>query len=152
MKLGLGLYRGLLSEDNFRFAKQAGVTHLVVHLVNYFAGRTPVVDSGQYNMGWGITPNEGKLWTYEELVDIKKSIEAAGLKWEAIENFDPAHWYDVLLDGPRKKQQMEDLKRTIQAIGKAGIPIMGYNFSMAGVWGWTRGPFGRGKAVSVRYD
>ena len=152
MKLGLGLYRGLLSDDNFRFAQQAGVTHLVVHLVNYFAGRNPHLDSGEYNMGWGRTDAEGKLWTYEELVDIKKSIEAAGLKWEAIENFDPAHWYDVLLDGPRKKQQMEDLKRTIQAIGKAGIPIMGYNFSMAGVWGWTRGPFGRGKAVSVRYD
>ena len=51
MKLGLGLYRGLLSEDNFRFAKQAGVTHLVVHLVNYFAGRSPVLDSGEFNMG-----------------------------------------------------------------------------------------------------
>ena len=53
MKLGLGLYRGLLSEDNFKFAKQAGVTHLVVHLVNYFAGRNPVLDSGEFNMGWG---------------------------------------------------------------------------------------------------
>jgi mannonate dehydratase len=152
MKLGLGLYRGLLSEDNFRFAKQAGVTHLVVHLVNYFAGRSPVLDSGEYNMGWGTTDGHGKLWTYEELRDIKRTIEAAGLKWEAIENFDPAHWHDILLDGPMKKQQLEDLKQMIRAIGKAGIPIMGYNFSLAGVWGWTRGPFGRGDAVSVRYD
>lgn len=152
MKLGLGLYRGLLTEDNFKFAKQAGVSHLVVHLVNYFAGRNPVLDSGEYNMGWGRTDGAGKLWTYEELVEIKKSIEAAGLTWEAIENFDPAHWHDVLLDGPRKKQQMEDLKRTIQNIGRAGIPIMGYNFSMAGVWGWTKLPIGRGGAISQIYD
>jgi mannonate dehydratase len=152
MNLGIGLYRGLLSEENFRFAKQAGVTHLVVHLVNYFAGKNPDVDAGEFNMGWGYTDGHGKLWSYEELVEIRKSIESHGLKWEAIENFDPAHWHDVLLDGPRKLQQMEDLKRTIQNVGRAGIPIMGYNFSMAGVWGWTKGPFGRGGAISQVYD
>lgn len=152
MKLGLGLYRGLLSEENFRFARQAGVTHLVVHLVNYFDGRNPVLGSGEFNMGWGVTRSHGQLWSCEELVAIRRTIESHGLTWEAIENFDPSHWYDVLLDGPRKREQMEGLKRTIQAIGRAGIPIMGYNFSMAGVWGWTKGPFGRGGAISVCYD
>lgn len=152
MKLGIGLYRDLLTEDNLRFAQQAGVTHLVVHLVDYFKGTNPSLSSGPDTMGWGETNNHDKLWTYEELLDIKKRIEAHGLVWEAIENFDPAHWYDVLLDGPKKEQQIEGLKRTIQNIGRAGIPIMGYNFSIAGVWGWTKGPFGRGGAVSVRYD
>ena len=33
-----------------------------------------------------------------------------------------------------------------------GIPILGYNFSIAGVWGWTKGPFGRGGAPSVGFD
>jgi mannonate dehydratase len=150
MKLGLGLYRGLLTERNFRFAKQAGVTHLVVHLVDYFGGKNPALSSGSNDMGWGVT--SGRPWTYEELCDIKRHIEANGLVWEAIENFDPAHWSDVLLDGPRKREQMEGLKRTIQAVGRAGIPIMGYNFSLAGVWGWTNGPYGRGEAVSQVYD
>lgn len=152
MKLGLGLYRGLLSEDNFRFAKQAGVTHLVVHLVDYFKGVNPTLSSGPDNMGWGVTSSQDRQWSYDDLVGIKKSIESHGLVWEAIENFDPAHWYDVLLDGPKKRQQMENLKRTIQTIGRVGIPIMGYNFSIAGVWGWTKGPFGRGQAMAVRYD
>ena len=152
MKLGLGLYRSLLTGDNFRFAQQAGVTHLVVHLVDYFKGANPSLSSGSNTMGWGITENQDRLWSYQELADIKKTIESHGLVWEAIENFDPAHWHDVLLDGPKKQQQLEGLKRTIQNIGKAGIPIMGYNFSIAGVWGWTKGPFGRGGAISVRYD
>ena len=152
MKLGLGLYRGLLTEDNFRFAQQAGVSHLVVHLVNYFAGTNPDVSSGPAAMGWGTTDGAGRPWTEQELRDIKRSIEAHGLTWEAIENFDPAHWHDILLDGPRKRQQMEGLKQTIRTIGRVGIPIMGYNFSLAGVWGWTKGPFGRGGAKSVRYD
>ena len=152
MKLGLGLYRGLLSDDNFKFAKQAGVTHLVVHLVDYFKGANPTLASGEPNMGWGVTQNQNRPWEYDDIAALKKTIEANGLTWEAIENFDPSHWFDILLDGPKKKEQMEKLKRTIQMIGRAGIPIMGYNFSVAGVWGWTKGPFGRGGAMAVRYD
>lgn len=152
MKLGLGLYRSLLTPDNFAFAKQAGVTHLVVHLVDYFKGATPNLTSGPPTLGWGVTQNQDRPWTYEELVAIRREIEANGLTWEAIENFDPSHWHDVLLDGPKKVQQMENLKRTIQAIGRAGIPIMGYNFSIAGVWGWTKGPYGRGGAKALVYD
>ena len=67
--------------------------------------------------------------------EIKKQIEQAGLIWEAIENFDPAHWYDVLLDGPRKQAQLEGLRTTIRRVGEVGIPIIGYNFSIAGVAG-----------------
>jgi hypothetical protein len=32
-----------------------------------------------------------------------KKINNAGLELETIENFDPADWYDILLDGPNKK-------------------------------------------------
>ena len=38
MKLGLGLYRHLLTRENFQFARQAGATHIVAHLVDYFKG------------------------------------------------------------------------------------------------------------------
>jgi hypothetical protein len=36
MKLGLGLYRRMLTPERFRFARQAGATHIVAHLLNYF--------------------------------------------------------------------------------------------------------------------
>jgi len=36
MKLGLGLYRHQLDRDHYRFAKQCGCTHVVVHFVDYF--------------------------------------------------------------------------------------------------------------------
>ncbi|HYE59328.1 MAG TPA: mannonate dehydratase [Rhodothermales bacterium] len=152
MKLGLGLYRDSLTDDNYRFARQAGVTHLVVHLTSYFAGKSPVLTSGDADRGWGVTRGHGKLWTVDVLAGIKREIEAHGLTWAAVENFDPAHWHDVLLDGSRRDEQVEDVKRMIHAVGEVGIPVIGYYFSLAGVWGWTRGPFGRGEAVSVRYD
>ncbi|MFI5369901.1 MAG: mannonate dehydratase, partial [Spirochaetia bacterium] len=89
------------------------------------------------------------LWTTEELTSLRKQVEEEGLTLEAIENFDPAHWYDVLLDGPRRASQMEGLKRLVRSIGEAGIPVMGYNFSIAGVAGRVTGPYARGGAESV---
>jgi len=86
------------------------------------------------------------------LIQLPKNVEAEGLQLEAIENFDPAHWHDVLLDGPKKRQQLENVKTIIRRLGKAGIPVMGYNFSLAGVCGRVTGPFARGGAVSVGMD
>jgi mannonate dehydratase len=91
------------------------------------------------------------LWTYEQLRDLRAAINAEGLELAALENFDPSHWYDVLLDGPRKKEQLENVKTMIRHIGKAGIPVMGYNFSIAGVWGHVQGPYARGGAESVGF-
>lgn len=149
MKLGLGLYRHMLTPDNFRFARQIGCTHIVAHLVDYFAGGQ--LHGTDESTCWGVTQNQDKLWTELELTDLKASVNAAGLELEAIENFDPAHWYDILLDGPNKQRQLENLKTIIRRVGKVGIPILGYNFSLAGVWGHVVGPWGRGGAESVGF-
>lgn len=155
MKLGLGLYRHQLDEAHYRFARQCGCTHLVVHLVDYFRssrsnrpGDQPVGDDA----GWGLAGDPDRFWTYDELAALKQTINAHGLELEAIENFDPAHWYDVLLDGPNKAQQLENLKQLIRSVGRAGIPIFGYNFSIAGVAGRVKGPFARGGAEAVGVD
>lgn len=154
MKLGLGLYRHMLTRENFQFARQAGATHLVVHLVDYFSGEgssTCDQPTGT-DMGWGPAGNPDRLWTVDELQSLRREVNAAGLELEAIENFDPAHWHDVLLDGPRKRQQLENIKTIVRRVGQAGIPIIGYNFSIAGVCGRIKGPFARGEAVSVGMD
>jgi mannonate dehydratase len=78
-------------------------------------------------------------------------VNDAGLELEALENFNPAFWYDILLDGPRKSEQMENLKQLIRDVGKAGIPIFGYNFSLAGVWGRVMGPYARGGALAPAF-
>lgn len=155
MKLGLGLYRHMLTRENFQFAQQAGATHLVIHLVDYFRGSDELSNDNQptgTDRGWGLAGDADAIWSFEELVSLRKEINDAGLELEAIENFDPAHWYDVLLDGPKKKQHFENLKTIIRRMGKAGIPTMGYNFSIAGVCGRVSGPFARGGAESVGMD
>lgn len=155
MKLGLGLYNHMLNKTHFDFAKQCGCSHLVIHLVDYFnkgnhekKNDQPIGDGA----GWGIAGKSKKLWEVEELLRLKKEINNAGLEWEAIENFDPADWYDILLDGPQKKNQLEGIKQLIRNVGKAGIPVIGYNFSLAGVCSRITGTYARGGAVSVGMD
>ena len=151
MRLGLGLYRHMLTADNFRFAKQAGATHLVAHLVEYFKDEPRLPGASSTGSGWGLSDNRDRLWTLEELRGLKAAINAEGLELAAIENFDPSHWHDILLDGPKKAEQLESIKTLIRRLGQAGIPCMGYNFSIAGVWGHVVGPFARGGAESVGF-
>jgi mannonate dehydratase len=154
MKLGLGLYKHMLTPDNFAFARQCGATHIVAHLVDYFhqgkdnpAQNQPTGGAA----GWGISSNK-ELWSLDLLTTLKQQINDVGLELAAVENFEPAYWYDVLLDGPKRDEQMEGLKVLIRRLGTAGIPVMGYNFSIAGVAGRITGPFARGGAASVGMD
>ena len=54
MKLGLGLYRHMLTRDGFRFAKQAGATDLVVHYSNYFR-QDDSLDTASGEESWGLS-------------------------------------------------------------------------------------------------
>jgi mannonate dehydratase len=153
MHLGFGLYRHQLDQNHFRFARQCAATHLVVHYCDYFnQGGEENTRSDQPTggvTGWGRAGDPDKLWTAAELTALRASVEEEGLKLYAIENFDPAHWYDVLLDGPRKREQLEGLKTIVRNVGRAGIPVFGYNFSIAGVYGRRKGSWARGGAESV---
>ena len=151
MKIGLGLYRDSLTSGNFRFARQAGATHIVAHLTNYFRGRDPSLSAGTENDGWGDCSTD-ELWTYEDFAGLVKTVRDNGLELAAIENLSPRFWSDILLGGPDRQKQLEGLKQLVRDAGRAGIPCIGYNFSIAGVWGWSRGPFARGEAMSVGLD
>ncbi len=155
MKLGLGIYRHMLNRAHYDFARQCGCTHVVVHLVDYFNNSAqsnkndqPIGNKG----GWGKAVANDDCWKLENLLALKKEINDAGLVWEAVENFSPADWHDVLLDGPKKYEQIETCKQIIRNVGAAGIPVFGYNFSLAGVSSRTTGNFARGGALSVGMD
>jgi mannonate dehydratase len=156
MKVGLGLYRHMLTPDYYAFARQAGCTHVVVHLVDYFnQGSTNPRNNqptGAKYEPWGIAGDPEKLWSVAELTALRKGIEDAGLVLAAIENLDPAHWHDILLDGPQRPQQVEKVKMMIRRLGEAGIPVLGYNFSLAGVCGRVTAAAGRGGAITLGMD
>lgn len=150
MKLGLGLYRHMLNEDSFAFAQQCGCTDIIIHLAEYYTKEIVTATDECHN--YGRTHANDPIWSEAALRGIVQLAADHGLRIAGIENFSPADWYDVLLDGPRKEEQMENLERIITITGKVGIPVFGYNFSLAGVWGHSKAPKARGGALSTCFD
>ncbi|CAN7440587.1 mannonate dehydratase [Neorhizobium tomejilense] len=149
MRVGLTLFGDHLSEDGARYASQLGVGDVVVHLTQYARN----ADNSAYRNG-GVGPINGEcidmpLWTYEHMADTVAMLARHGLKVAAMENLSPNFWSDILLDGPKKHEQMDGLKQLVRDAGRAGIPVIGYNFSIAGVWGWQRKRVARGGAMTA---
>jgi mannonate dehydratase len=150
MRVGLTLSGRLLNEDGARFASQLGVEDVVVHLTDYARN----ADNAAYLSGNGVGPVSGDcigvpLWSFDEMSGLVGMLKRHGLRVAALENFSPNFWSDILLDGPAKHLQMEGLKRLVRDAGRAGIPVIGYNFSIAGVWGWQRKRVARGGATTA---
>lgn len=152
MKLGIGLYKHMLSRDNFRFARQAGCTHLIIHLAEYYSKEKGVVTATNDKTNYGESRSMDPAWSLENMLALQRMAREEGLEIYGIENFSPADWYDVLLDGPNKKAQIEYLKQLVRNAGAAGIKTIGYNFSLAGVWGHQRKAVARGHAVSACFN
>ena len=133
MKIGLGFDElELFSDDMLAFAKQIGVSHVMVHVPDR-----------------SVMPHDSEgYWTLEDLRNLVSRIERHGLKLEALENFAPEHWYEVLL-ATRGRD-----RRTIENVGKCGIPIIGFNFSVAAVTGSGRAllPCARGGACAPVFE
>lgn len=146
MKLGIGLYRHMLTEENFRFAQQCGCTHLIIHLAEYY--KDEIVTATDENKNYGASREHDPVWSCENMIRITQMAKRYGLTVYGIENFAPADWYDVLLDGPERSRQMAYLKEVIRNAGRAGIRAFGYNFSIAGVWGHQKKRMARGAAES----
>jgi mannonate dehydratase len=134
MKLGLGLPANHLDEENLRYARQLGATHIVVR---------------------GARLGNNGFFEFDELLRLRKHIESFGLQVEAIENLPWDHWDQIVRGGEGRQAQLDKVCRSIQNMGRAGIPVLGYYFSIVKVWGHWRAyksGGGRGDAGLKSFD
>jgi len=132
MQLGLGAINQV-DDERLQFARQLGVDNIIVH--------APTPD----------LPGD-KFWDFRDLLRMRTRVEAAGLTLYAIENM-PRGFYDKVRMGlPGREGQIENVCKTIRNIGRAGIPVLGYDFNLVGVWRTEYSPTGRGGAKVTKYD
>lgn len=130
IRIAIGQFN-VLTEEKLRFAAQIGATGIQLN-----SPRLP----GEHR------------WEEKDLRDLVTRTEAAGLKLEAIENV-PVHFYDKAMLGlSGRDEQIENYCHVIRAMGRAGIPILGYHFMPNSVWRTEREAPGRGGAACTKFD
>lgn len=96
-------------------------------------------------------PARDGRWELSDLVKLRLSVEQWGLALSALENV-PTHFYDhIMLGGPRRDEQIENMIATVRNIARAGIPIFGYNWMPSHVWRTVPETI-RGAAVATAFD
>ncbi|MEX1021025.1 MAG: mannonate dehydratase [Litorilinea sp.] len=132
MRPALGIHD--LSEENLTFAKQIGVRDLVVVSPD------------------GLALDDKPWYDFARLTMLKSRVEAAGLRIAAIQNI-PTSWYDkILWNLPGREEQLDNYCRTVENVGRAGIPVLHYNFHAIRVWRTSRHTRDRGDALVTAYD
>lgn len=130
MRLGLGQFSAP-SPEYLRFAAQFGVTDILFN-----RAQLPVVDG---------------TWQLHDLVKLRLAVESYGLKLSALENVPGQLMQDIILGGPKRDQQIENMMTTVRNIARAGIPIFGYGWNPSQVWRTTPKNI-RGGAVATAYS
>lgn len=70
-------------------------------------------------------PN-GEVWTLEAILDLKKYIEDAGLRWSVVESLPVSE--AIKYAGKDKDRLIENYKISLANLGKAGLKTICYNF------------------------
>ena len=130
MRPGFGQFK-VASEEYLLFAQQFGATDILFN--------TPLI------------PGDGGKWQLHDLVKLRLRVEQFGLKLSALENV-PTNFYDhIMLNGPRRDEQIENMIFTVRNMARAGIPIFGYNWMPSHVWRTPPAQI-RGGALATAYD
>ena len=112
MKLGLKFGLATLTKENLQFAQQMGVTHIGVH---------------------GPRLGDEGVLDYFELLRMKKFVDSFDLQLCAIENLPGDHMHPITHATTERDAQLAKVCTSIENMGKVGIPLLGYYFSLAGV-------------------
>ena len=135
MRCGLGQFHKP-SPEFLKFAKEYGATDILLNQNS---------DKDNHLL------DHNNRWELKDLVSLRRTVESYGMKLSALENV-PTKFYDhVMLGGPKRDEQIENMIYTIRNIARAGIPIFGYNWMPSQVWR-TKPEYIRGNAEATAFD
>lgn len=106
------------SNARLRYIRQMGVSDLILWGTTFRSPRAP----------------GGGEVSFKELVSLRNQAEAHGLRVFAVETL-PIQAYDLMIYGETGRELLvQHFIATIRNMGRAGIPVLGYNWMPQGVW------------------
>ncbi|NLK76081.1 MAG: mannonate dehydratase [Clostridiales bacterium] len=76
----------------------------------------------------------GEVWELEDILKLKKEVEASGLELLGIESVNVHE--DIKIGLPSREKYIENYKKSLENLGKADIHLVCYNFMP--IFDWTR--------------
>src|SRR4051794_8356151 len=140
MRAGLGIR--FADDEVLKLAVQVGVRDVVIY----------------GGPGSGFVPGtrerlKGRRASYEQYLALRKRLESFGLRVTAIEG-GFAHigrYRDIVFGGPQRDELIQELAAEISDMGRAGVPVYGYNWMPSLVWR-TGNTDLRGGAKATAFD
>lgn len=118
--------------EQLTYARQMGITDLVM------------ANSGNL-------PEDDGTWQVKDLAMMRLNVESHGLRVAAMENV-PIKFYDhIMLGGPKRDEQIDNMITTIRNMAQAGIPVFGYHWMPSSVWRTSPKPV-RGGAIATAFN
>jgi len=125
-----------LTEETLQFANQYGVTHIKVNSGDYLdAGKRGPVQEEKLSAAIALAA------AHNLKIGVALLPQEVGSQ----------HW-NIRLGRSEREQEIEDVCRSLETLGKAGIPVVEYVFNLAAVFGSDYLPTGRGGAVVRNFD
>jgi mannonate dehydratase len=149
MKIGERLALGsTLTDNNMVFLQQLGVDRLSAALET---GREP---KGEYPFQQLKT---GDYYKVADLVALKKWVESHGLELSSINLAMFPRWEKILLGRPGRDEQIDNWKKSLENLGRAGIRLVQYNpminaGSAMPLWRTSADKIGRGGTLIFKFD
>jgi mannonate dehydratase len=133
MRMRLAMhFGGAATDERLAYAKQLGADDVVIQ-------RPPVAGDG--------------FWSFKDLVLLRSRCEDAGLRLAAIGGGVPMDWIiKAMLGQPGRDEQIENYQESLRNVGRAGIPVLGFNWHPDLVWRTSRTAAERGGAKVTAFD
>lgn len=105
----IGLVLSPFTDTNLKLASQIGVTDIIYCDINDFDNNA-----------------KRRFLTFDQLIQIRSRIERFGMKLSLLETAIPMD--RIILSKPGRDQQIEDFKWALDAMGRAGIEVLCYDW------------------------
>jgi mannonate dehydratase len=140
MRAGWGIT--VLDDDVLKLAAQMGVRDVVL-----YGG------PGARTVPGTTEPLTTRRATYEQYLAARQRLERFGLRLAAVEGgfIHLPRYHDIVFGGPERDRLIDEVIAEIRDMGRAGVPIYGYNWMPLLVWRTKPSPI-RGDAEATAFD
>lgn len=152
VRVAAGQFRGVVSSD-MQFAKQLGLSGVSFNVLDF--------DDVAVRRTLGLPQRpqglQREYWSYDDLARLHEWVGSFGLSIESLENVPTRMMAHIKAADSERNRYLDGYCQTIENMGRAGIPVLGYNFMILTVvrsnfFGPTRGGALTGTFNKAEFD